>query len=138
MEAVGISCSMSYNNIGLATARGSATNGFVSRNIAAARPTGKRQHTNNKVERPPNTEILDHKRKRAKLAAMMEMEERMRSAGESDEAIEVALKELYSSYDGSKGGKQDSHEQGVAKAKVLAKVGAALSIIKSQTANGGN
>ena len=29
---------MSYNNIGLATARGSGTNGYVQRNFAALRP----------------------------------------------------------------------------------------------------
>ena len=62
-----------YNGIGLTTARGSGTNGYVQRNLAFV------NHTKDKVkykteeeiqkldlqnQRKPNQEILDHERKR--------------------------------------------------------------------------
>lgn len=62
-----------YNGIGLATPRGSGTNGHVQRNWALVKP--KAPHKEYKTEedlstldastnRQPNKEILDHERKR--------------------------------------------------------------------------
>ncbi|KAJ3150021.1 RNA-splicing factor [Geranomyces variabilis] len=59
---------MSYNGIGLSTARGSGTNGYVQRNLSTLRP---RERTRDQPidDRPPpmrkaNKEILDHAKKR--------------------------------------------------------------------------
>lgn len=64
-----------YNGIGIATPRGTATNGFVQRNLAY-----KRNRSNKKVVevqeapklRKPNKEILDHQRKRAIEVKLLE------------------------------------------------------------------
>jgi len=62
-----------YNGIGLGTPRGSGTNGYVQRNLAFVRETKIQQkiqynqntvHRDTPVEKEPNTEILDHERKR--------------------------------------------------------------------------
>jgi serine/arginine repetitive matrix protein 2 len=63
-----------YNGIGLNTARGSGTNGYVVRNLSAI-PRGRREpvkqfqdieeeHKDRFRERKPNEEILLHERKR--------------------------------------------------------------------------
>lgn len=58
-----------YNGIGLPTARGSGTNGYVQRNLAHV----PRTRTNKpdfvskpdpEIDRPPNLEIISHQRKR--------------------------------------------------------------------------
>lgn len=62
-----------YNGIGLQTARGSGTNGYVQRNWAVVRPKPKdlayrTEEDLSKLDaasnRQPNKEILDHERKR--------------------------------------------------------------------------
>ncbi|KAJ1328511.1 hypothetical protein BSLG_010243 [Batrachochytrium salamandrivorans] len=66
-----------YNGIGLSTARGSGTNGYVQRNMSALRPRSsdfKREGSrpgmsfndshSNKGQRKPNQDILEHERKR--------------------------------------------------------------------------
>lgn len=62
-----------YNGIGLATPRGSGTNGHVQRNWALVRPKEKEKTYRTEEElskldassnRQPNKEILDHERKR--------------------------------------------------------------------------
>lgn len=62
-----------YNGIGLATARGSGTNGHVQRNWALVRPKEKEKTYRTEEDiaaleastfKQPNKEILDHERKR--------------------------------------------------------------------------
>lgn len=76
-----------YNGIGLATARGSGTNGHVQRNWALVKPREKEKTYKTEQDlaaldavanRQPNKEILDHERKRkielkcAEFADMLE------------------------------------------------------------------
>ena len=61
---------MSYNGIGLSSARGSGTNGYVQRNLSFVKP--KTIHKQNydystmdaPKQREPNQEILQHEKKR--------------------------------------------------------------------------
>ena len=60
-----------YNGIGLTTARGSGTNGYVQRNLAFVRDKPNRKPINYNdikrnapVQREPNQEILEFERKR--------------------------------------------------------------------------
>ena len=62
-----------YNGIGLTTARGSGTNGYVQRNLAHVHTTKERvkykteeeiQRLDQLSQRKPNAEILAHERKR--------------------------------------------------------------------------
>ncbi|KAJ3176133.1 hypothetical protein HDU87_005510 [Geranomyces variabilis] len=60
---------MSYNGIGLSTARGSGTNGYVQRNLSTLRPRERTRDNQPIDDRPPpmrkaNKEILDHAKKR--------------------------------------------------------------------------
>lgn len=79
-----------YNGIGLQTVRGSGTNGYVTRNIAALR------HHKDKVDykseeelkkldaqmnKKANAEILDHERKRKVELKCIEMQELMEEQG---------------------------------------------------------
>ena len=79
-----------YNGIGLETARGSGTNGYVQRNLSFIR-----QHKDNVsyksedelkkldalMNRGPNREILEHERKRKVELKCMEMQELMEEQG---------------------------------------------------------
>lgn len=86
-----------YNGIGLQTARGSGTNGYVTRNIAFIR------HHKDKVDykseeelkkldaqmnKKANVEILDHERKRKVELKCIEMQELMEEQGYSAEEIQ--------------------------------------------------
>lgn len=86
-----------YNGIGLQTARGSGTNGYVQRNLALIR-SGK-----NKIDfrteeelmkleaqttKGPNAEILAHARKRALELKCAEMEDVMREQGYDEREVE--------------------------------------------------
>ena len=79
-----------YNGIGLQTARGSGTNGYVTRNLSQIR------HHKDKVDykseeelkkldaalnKKPNQEILDHERKRKVELKCIEMQELMEEQG---------------------------------------------------------
>jgi hypothetical protein len=79
-----------YNGIGLQTARGSGTNGFVQRNLSFVK------HHKDKVEykseedalklelqinRPPNQEILAHEQKRRLELKCIEMQDLMEEQG---------------------------------------------------------
>jgi serine/arginine repetitive matrix protein 2 len=79
-----------YNGIGLPTPRGSGTNGYVSRNWASVRKP--KEKTNYRTEeelekleassnRQPNTEILDHERKRKVEIKCIELEEILEQQG---------------------------------------------------------
>ena len=79
-----------YNGIGLETARGSGTNGYVQRNMSFIR-----RHKDNvdykseeelrkldsQLTRGPSREILDHERKRKVELKCMEMQELMEEQG---------------------------------------------------------
>ena len=79
-----------YNGIGLVTARGSGTNGYVQRNTAFIK------HHKDKIDykseeelkkldasinKQPNQEILDHERKRRVELKCIEMQELMEEQG---------------------------------------------------------
>jgi len=67
-----------YNGIGLATARGTATNGYVQKNVAYRRKDDvRRTHETPELPkmRKPNQAILDHQRKRAVELRLVEWAE---------------------------------------------------------------
>lgn len=79
-----------YNGIGLATARGSGTNGYVQRNWAAIKKI--KDQTSFKTEeelakidssanRQPNQELLDHDRKRKVELKCIELEQSLEDQG---------------------------------------------------------
>ena len=79
-----------YNNIGLQTARGSGTNGYVQRNLSLLRSRKEKveYHTNEdlaKLEqmntKKPNQEILEHERKRQIELKCMELQDLMEEQG---------------------------------------------------------
>ena len=79
-----------YNNIGLATARGSGTNGYVQRNLSMIRNRKEKieYHTEEDVAKleqmnmkKPNEEILEHERKRQIELKCMELQDAMEEQG---------------------------------------------------------
>ena len=79
-----------YNGIGLSTARGSGTNGFVQRNLSSVKRTKDRvdyrteedvARLEKQLNRQPNAEILSHDRKRRVELKCMEMHELMEEQG---------------------------------------------------------
>jgi len=86
-----------YNGIGLATARGSGTNGYVQRNTAFIMK-GKEdvkfkteediRRLDAAANREPNQGILDHERKRKLEVKCMELEEVLEEQGYTDAEIE--------------------------------------------------
>eukprot|EP00624_Nannochloropsis_granulata_P002315 evm.model.NODE_2173_length_12946_cov_34.893711.5 len=96
-----------YNGIGLATARGSATSGYVTKNRGYVPPRRIRQETalvsgrggpqdtfKAAVLAKANQEILEHKRKRQIEAQVYELQENMRDQGYTDAEIEGKAKTL--------------------------------------------
>lgn len=86
-----------YNGIGLQTARGSGTNGFVQRNLSFVRRHKDKVDYKSEEElkkldslltKAPNQEILQHARKRKVELKCMEMHELMQDQGYSAEEIE--------------------------------------------------
>ena len=77
-----------YNGIGLKTARGSGTNGFVQRNLSYVSPArllefSKRRDTEitePKIQKQDNS-ILEHQVKREIELAVLELEEKMKEQG---------------------------------------------------------
>jgi hypothetical protein len=58
---------MSYNNIGLATARGTGTNGYISRNLSTLKNPVRKNYSHEEPAlqtRKPNLELLEHEAKR--------------------------------------------------------------------------
>lgn len=79
-----------YNNIGLSTARGSGTNGYVQRNLSAVRSRKEKVDYRNDDElakleqmntRRPNKEILEHQRKREIELKCLELQDVMEEQG---------------------------------------------------------
>lgn len=79
-----------YNNIGLQTARGSGTNGYVQRNLSQVRMRKENVNYRNDEDlarleqinsKKPNKEILEHERKRNIELKCLELEEMMDEQG---------------------------------------------------------
>ena len=79
-----------YNNIGLQTARGSGTNGYVQRNLSQVRMRKENVNyrTNDDLARleqintkKPNKEILEHERKRQIELKCLELQDMMEEQG---------------------------------------------------------
>lgn len=80
-----------YNGIGLPTPRGSGTSGYIQKNLSTVRRV-KRPHEKDDPERdvqrleaslsrPPNKEILDHRRKREIEVKCLERREQLEDKG---------------------------------------------------------
>lgn len=77
-----------YNGIGLKTARGSGTNGFIQRNLSYIRPSRVLQFSQkNEVEimepkiKQQDKSILEHQARREIEVALLELEEKMEEQG---------------------------------------------------------
>lgn len=77
-----------YNGIGLRTARGSGTNGFVQRNLSYIRPSRVLQFSQkNEVEimepkmKQQDKSILEHQVRREIEVALLDLEEKMEEQG---------------------------------------------------------
>ena len=79
-----------YNGIGLETVRGSGTNGYVQRNLSQVRNHKDRvdfkseaelQKLDAMINRTPNSELLEHERKRKVELKCIEMQELMEEQG---------------------------------------------------------
>jgi serine/arginine repetitive matrix protein 2 len=87
-----------YNGIGLTTARGTATNGYVQKNVAYRRTDQVRRNFNEEHEAPktrkPNQAILDHQRKRQVELCLAEWaEETKLYENNTEEVAETLLDE---------------------------------------------
>jgi len=92
-----------YNGIGLQTARGSGTNGYVQRNLSFVKITKNKieykteedfKRLEAEVNRIPNEEILAHQKKRTIELKCYEMRELMEEQGYSSEEIETKVNAL--------------------------------------------
>jgi serine/arginine repetitive matrix protein 2 len=81
---------MSYNGVGLETARGSGTNGYVQRNFALVkfkrdtnpyRPEDDQAKLDIALSRKPNEDILEHDRKRTVELKCIAMQDKMEAQG---------------------------------------------------------
>merc|ERR1711934_850776 len=90
-----------YNGIGLASVRGSATNGYVQRNMSFVRKDRVRANEEFRMEeyKPPapkkaNPEILEHERKRAIELKILQFREAMEERNYSEAEIEAKVAEI--------------------------------------------
>ena len=89
-----------YNGIGLSTARGSGTNGYVTRNLGALRPQKKRWNDSvsndmkPRAQSMPSKEILAHNAKRAIEVEVMKLRIRLEDEKMDEDKIEERLQEL--------------------------------------------
>lgn len=79
-----------YNGIGLQTTRGSATSGYVQRNLSTVNKNKKNvdyrteediKRMEAALNRPPNQEILDHQRRRQIELKCLEQREKLENSG---------------------------------------------------------
>ncbi|CAG2160342.1 unnamed protein product [Oppiella nova] len=86
-----------YNGIGLQTARGSGTNGYVQRNMSFVKQMKDKiqykseddfKRLERELNRVPNQEILEHQNKRQIELKCLQLTEDMESQGYSDGEIE--------------------------------------------------
>ncbi|KAK4684258.1 hypothetical protein P7C73_g5931, partial [Tremellales sp. Uapishka_1] len=98
---------MSYNGIGLSTARGSGTNGYIVKSNSALRlregPPGAQgrygdnfgdEYKGPPVHRQPDQGILDHERKRRIEVKCMELRDQMEEKDDDEDLIEAAVSAL--------------------------------------------
>ncbi|KAH9516511.1 Serine/arginine repetitive matrix protein 2 [Dermatophagoides farinae] len=91
-----------YNGIGLQTARGSGTNGYVQRNLSFVHVSKPKidYKTEEEIRRfeseylkAPNREILEHHRKRKIEVQCLELEEKLEKKGLSEDEIQKRVDE---------------------------------------------
>jgi len=101
---------MSYNGIGLSTVRGSATSGYVSRNLSHVKPDFFRKKIENNTSggknqsnmssstvlpyEKKNEDIVEHNRKRALESQVYELEENLKEKGYSEREISRRVSDL--------------------------------------------
>lgn len=91
-----------YNGIGLQTARGSGTNGYVQRNLSNIISKKRKIEYQNEKDRlkekasfmnkPLNNDIAEHQRKREIENKCLEYEERLKERGLKEDEIAIRLK----------------------------------------------
>ncbi|GFZ45970.1 Pre-mRNA-splicing factor cwc-21 [Saitozyma sp. JCM 24511] len=145
---------MPYNGIGLSTARGSGTNGYITRNSAflsirdgppggaygsGSGPKGYGDFLDTlsgpPVHRAPDAGILEHERKRRVEVKVMELREELEEEGADDETIETAVEALRTQLTassallaGSRGRPTDSHSIAAAKQVEMSRLQRALGV----------
>ncbi|KAI9103248.1 hypothetical protein DFS34DRAFT_642105 [Phlyctochytrium arcticum] len=129
-----------YNGIGLSTARGSGTNGYVQRNLSTLKPRTKFSdqrfdETKAPVIRKANQEILTHERKREIELKCFTLQQQLEAKGETEVAERVQnlreelLKKLEDQQLDSKRFKEHQvHQIAEAKEKADARIRAAFGI----------
>ncbi|WVQ71932.1 hypothetical protein IAR50_001474 [Cryptococcus sp. DSM 104548] len=136
-----------YGNVGLQTARGSGTNGYVTKNSAHLRvrdgPPGgpfggfNRDDDTHKapIYRAPDQGILEHERKRRIEVKVMELRDELEEAGkdedEIDEECDQLRKKLSSVKEQNTGMGRDSHSMAAAKEVEMGRLGRALGVGKN-------
>jgi len=135
---------MSYNGVGLQTPRGSGTNGYVQRNLAAV-PTYRKQVFADDFKKPPtsakkpNLEIIEHERKRQVEVQLVLYEEKLANMKYSEEEIarkvEKVREQLIQRLRSGKpitddGPVVETHELSAAKEKEMARISRAFGITK--------
>ncbi|WFD45650.1 RNA-splicing factor [Malassezia furfur] len=85
-----------YNGIGLQTARGSGTNGYVQRNLSSIRPRDAPRAQPQEKARifEPDQRILDHERKRKIEIQCIELQDELEEQGLPDDEIEARVDAL--------------------------------------------
>ena len=95
-----------YNGVGLQTARGSGTSGYVQTNIARLQPGQKSKLQDygkilkqlkdapQPLPKPPNQELINHEKKRKIEGQLFSMGKKLRAEGvKSEEEIQTVIKE---------------------------------------------
>ncbi|PWN87882.1 cwf21-domain-containing protein, partial [Acaromyces ingoldii] len=92
---------MSYNGIGLPTARGTGTNGYIQKNLSHVRPRDDYRskktdswRDDKAKQREPDAGILEHERKRKVEVGCMELRIKLEDEGFGDAEIEEQVQEL--------------------------------------------
>lgn len=86
---------MSYNGVGLQTARGSGTNGFVQANRSFVhKRTHERREDSAAVRQSLNKEIASHDAKRKIEVQLLEMRDQMEEEGLDEDDIEERIAQL--------------------------------------------
>ena len=134
-----------YNGIGLRTARGSGTNGYVQRNLSHVRPDrlrrmkeGNRQREDFKLPQPKlvNHDILEHNRKRQVAAKLFELRVHLEDQGCSAEAVDRECSALRSKLNAEHQQKIEAARQRAAAQLALATTGGGSEEAGSPAANG--
>jgi serine/arginine repetitive matrix protein 2 len=135
-----------YNGVGLASVRGSATNGYVQRNMSFIRKDRVRANQEFRMDeyQPPkpkkaNPEILEHERKRAVELKILQFREAMEERNYSEEEIEAKVAEIRKQLTSVAGGasssnskKLSSHEEALRQEKKNAAFADALGVKRDQ------